>query len=134
HRVDGKNGYPWWHANGDTPAVENPDWMQYLPLNEDGVLVLDADGAVEMARLQSRGYQQQLEELYLSALDVTFERFRFDAQFFAGWQAFYTADGRERGGSGGRSSSTFATGTFPAAQGIRVNRLTSTGGEYVVGL
>lgn len=133
HRVDRKNGYPWWHANGDTLDVENPDWMQYLPLNEEGVLVLNADGAVEMARLQSRSYQQQLEELYLSALDVTFERFRFDAQFFAGWQAFYTADGPERGSSG-NSSSTLATGTFPAAQGFRVNRLTSTGGEYVVGL
>jgi hypothetical protein len=132
-RVDGKNGYPWWHANGDTPFVENPDWMSYLPLNQDGVLVLDADGAVEMARLQSRNYQTQLEELYLSALDVTFERFRFDAQFFAGWQAFYTADGPERGGAG-NSRSVLSTGTFPATQGFRVNRLTSTGGEYVVGL
>jgi len=27
-------------------------------------------------------YQRALEELYLSALDVTFQRFRFDAQFF----------------------------------------------------
>ncbi len=133
HKVDKKNGYPWWHSNGDTPFVDNPTWTAYLPLNEDGVLVLDADDAVVMGRLQSRNYQNELETLYLSALDVSFERFRFDAQFFAGWQAFYTADGPDRNGTG-NSSSVFSTGTFPAARGWRMTRLTTTGGEFVVGL
>ena len=134
HKVDGKNGYPYWHANGETQYVENPHWIDYLPLNQDGILVLDADGAVETARLHSRAYQQNLEELYLSALDVTFERFRFDAQFFAGWQSFYDVGGPLAPGGGGQSSSRFSTGTFPANNGIRMNRLTSTGGEFVVGL
>src|SRR5690606_36314559 len=31
HRVDGKNGYPHWHANGETQFLENPDCMKYLP-------------------------------------------------------------------------------------------------------
>lgn len=134
HRVDGKNGYPWWHSNGETPFVENPEWMQYLSLDENGVLKINSDDAVDLARLHSRGYQQNLEELYLSALDVTFERFRFDAQFFAGWQAFYDVAGPLAPGSGGQSSSRFSTGTFPSSRGIRMNRLTSTGGEFVIGL
>jgi hypothetical protein len=47
------------------------------------VLVVSADDAVRLALLHSREYQQNLEELYLSALDVSFERFRFDTQFFS---------------------------------------------------
>ncbi len=134
HRVNGKNGYPYWHANGETPFVENPEWMQYLPLDKDGVLQLTSDQAVEVARVHSRSYQQNLEDLYLSALDVTFERFRFDAQFFAGWQTFYDVAGPLAPGRGGQSSSRLTTGTFPASRGIRMNRLTSTGGEFVIGL
>ena len=33
---------------------------------------------------ESPDYQAELEDLYLSALDVSFERFRFDTQFFGG--------------------------------------------------
>jgi hypothetical protein len=51
-------------------------------------LVLDMQGAVQMALLQSTDYQEQLETLYLSSLDVTFERFRFDTQFFSGSRSF----------------------------------------------
>ena len=54
--------------------------------------------------LQSPDYQEQLETLYLSGLDVTFERFRFDTQFFGGSSIFFTADGRDRTGTGIRSS------------------------------
>jgi outer membrane protein TolC len=134
HRVDGKNGYPYWHANGETQFVENPSWMQFLSLDQDSVLVLDSTAAVDLARLHSRDYQLNLEELYLSALDVTFERFRFDAQFFAGYQAFYDVAGPLAPGRGGQSSSRITTGTFPGQRGIRMNRLTSSGGEFVVGL
>jgi len=78
-RVDGKKGYPYWYANGKTPFVENPEWLAYLPLDEDGVLQLNSDDSVRVARVHSRGFQSQLEELYLSALDVSFERFVFDS-------------------------------------------------------
>jgi hypothetical protein len=80
--VDGMRGWPHWRRNGDTPYVENPLWAQCLPRGDDGVVVLDHPAAVQLALLDSRGYQTALEQLYLSALDVTFQRFRFDAQFF----------------------------------------------------
>ena len=82
HRVDRHKGYPRWHINGDTLEVENPDWISYLPVDETGQLVLGADDSVRLALLHSPNYQQELEELYLSALDVSFERFRLDSQFF----------------------------------------------------
>ena len=89
HYIDGKHGYKKWHKNGDTPYVENPNWMSFLCYDEEGCIVLASDDAVRVALLHSREYQDQLEELYLSALDVSFERDRFDTQFFAGYLVQY---------------------------------------------
>ena len=127
HCVDCIPGYPCWHQNGDLTTVENVNWRYYLPVRQDGELVLDREGAVELALTQSREYQSALESLYLSALDVTFERFRFDAQFFGGNSTFFTADGRARSGFG-NSTSTLRTDT-----GLQMRKLYASGGELVVG-
>ena len=102
HYVDNQRGSRHWHDNGDTPFVENPAWMAALPFSQDGVIHVDMDRAVQLALLHSSQYQSELEELYLSALDVSFERFRFDAQFFAGYGVFYTSDGERSSGFGRR--------------------------------
>jgi hypothetical protein len=96
HCVDGMKGYQGWDANGHTPYVDNPDWLAYLPLDENGVLNLTAEQAYQVSLIHSTDYQEQYETLYLSALDVSTERFRFDSQFFGGYSVFYTASGRER--------------------------------------
>jgi len=132
-RVDRKKGSRKWRNLPRTPYVENPDWQQYLPMNLQGEVVLDQRGAVEMALLQSPDYQQELENLYLSALDVSFERFRFDAQFFGGSSVLYTADGRSRSGFG-QSSSLLQVNPLRPANNLRVEKLTATGGTLVVGL
>lgn len=126
HYVDGKRGYKHWGRNGLAPGVDMEIWRQYLPVNEEGRLVLDMEGAVQLAFLHSRDYQREMEDLYLSALDVTFERFRFDAQFFAGNNTFFTALGRDRGG--GNSSSQLRTDTE-----FGFNKLFPAGGELAVG-
>ncbi|MBA2117132.1 TolC family protein [Bremerella alba] len=127
HVVDHKPAYWGWEREGVTDEVANPNWMAYMPLNEEGELVLNVDRAVELARLNSPTYQRELEDLYLSALDVSFERFRFDAQFFGGYEVFYTADGPVRGG--GDSSSLLETNT----RNIQMEKLFATGGQLVVG-
>jgi hypothetical protein len=135
HCVACKKGYPHWHADGDTPFVQNPAWLHYLPLNDEGILVLSAEDAVRTARLHSRDYQGELEDLYLSALDVSFERFRFDAQFFAGESVRFTADGPDRPGAPSTGSvSVLDVSTFPSPRGVRMEKLYATGGELVVGL
>ncbi|MEO2049483.1 MAG: TolC family protein [Pirellulales bacterium] len=134
--VDYKKGSRSWRNLPRTPFVDNPDWHQYLPLNSQGEVVLDQRGAVEMALLQSPDYQKELEDLYLSALDVSFERFRFDAQFFGGSSIFYTADGsthpNPRIGPG--ASSQLQVNPLRPGNNLRVEKLTATGGELVVGL
>ena len=93
HCVDCKPGSPCWKHMGKTPFTDNPTWQDYLPRDAEGNVVLDLTGAVQLALLESPNYQEQLETLYLSGLDVTFERFRFDTQFFGGSSIFFTADG-----------------------------------------
>ncbi|MGI9474435.1 MAG: hypothetical protein ACR2NZ_23055 [Rubripirellula sp.] len=120
--VDGRRGYPMWEAAGLTNGAESPDWWQFLPLDDDGVLVLNAENAVRIALLHSPAYQEQLEQLYFVALDVSGERFEFDTQFFGGADAFFE---------------TFRGG--PSVVGIgdrdmRLRRNFATGGNLLVGL
>jgi hypothetical protein len=134
HCVDGKRGYPGWHDNGDNPFVENPAWRAYLELDENGVLRANANDAVRLGLIHSRNYRQQLEELYLSALDVSFERFRFDAQGFGGYEVFYTAEGRNRPGNFGQSQSILEANTFSSGpRDIGFQKLFSTGSTLIVG-
>lgn len=133
--VDRKKGYPLWEANGRTNTAENPQWWSYLPLDERGVLVLDVNDAVRQALLHSSAYQQAQETLYLSALDVSSERFLFDSQFFGSWRGRYTADGRSRSRVGGESSSQFATGAGSDLGGrsLTMQKQFASGADLLVG-
>lgn len=86
--VDGMEGWPYWRENGIRGALENPAWRdrlaEYSELTSDGAVRLDVDSSLRLAYVHSPLHQQQLETLYLSALDVSGERFRLDTQFFAG--------------------------------------------------
>ena len=132
--LNGKKGYPLWDVNGKTNTAENPIWWQYLPLDERGVLVLDADAAVRTAVLHSTLYQAEIETLYLSALDVSSERFFLGNQLFAGYSASYTADGSLRRGAGGTSRSTVNASTFSrGSRGLAFQRQFNNGADLIVG-
>ncbi|MDA0810322.1 MAG: hypothetical protein O3B68_20200 [Planctomycetota bacterium] len=127
HEVDGHSGFGGWHSAGSEPSVDARTWFETLPRAEDGTVVLSLGDAIKVARTNSRGYQTSLEDLYLSALDVTFERFRFDHQFAAGNVTGADFQGRDR--TSGPGSSELATTTSGA-----VRKLTATGGELFFGL
>ena len=135
HCADNRRGYPGWHDNGDVGFVENPAWQSYIQTNDKGMLQLSADDALRLGLLHSRNYQQELEDLYLSALDVSFERFRFDAQYFGGDSLFYTADGYKRPGGGNNSSSQLNNSLF--SSGVRplvMQKAFTNGATAVVGV
>lgn len=121
--IDGKRAWRKWGRNGFTPVVDNQTWRSWLPYDEQGAVLLDLQGAVQVGYVHSRNYQRELEDLYLSALDVSFERFRFDAQFFGTNSTFYTADGARRGGG---DSTTLATNS-----NFEVQKLYAGGGQLV---
>jgi hypothetical protein len=57
--------------------------------------LINLEQAVELAVFNSREYQDAREDLYLTALPVTLERFSFAAQFFAAEEAVYTFAGKD---------------------------------------
>lgn len=121
-RVDGKKNGDWTRC-GCTKCVENPCWRQYLLYNEKGAVSLDKDGAFELALMHSPDYQGALENLYLSALDVSRERFSFDVQFYGGESLMYTAGGSLR----------FPDGTtLQNGVDLKTTKLFATGGQLVV--
>ena len=132
--IDKKKHYPLWHVNGVTNTAENPVWWEYLPLDERGVLVLDTDSAVRLALLHNATYQSEIETLYLSALDVSSERFLFDTQFFGGYSIDATTDGPDRSGLGD-SRSRLSTGPFSRGRRpFSMQKRFATGADLVVGL
>ncbi len=92
-RVDGKRGAHAWRKDGDPEALGNDSWRQFLPVGKSGEVVLDLKGAVRLGIHNSREYQQEREDLYLSALDVTFERFQFSPKFALGTLGTGSTDG-----------------------------------------
>jgi hypothetical protein len=92
--VNGKKGWKHWLDNGERSSLESPGWRttlaSYVDVNESGSVMLNVDSALQLAYIHSPSHQSQLETLYLSALDVTTERYRLDTQFFGGYGANYT--------------------------------------------
>lgn len=128
HCVDGKRGWDHWHDNGTRAGLENPTWEarlgEYVNFSDNGEIKLDLDSAIRLAYIHSPNHQFQVETLYLSALDVTTERFRLDAQFFGGYDVAYRHDGKLVPASLGFDSATQQYTINPPAVGLESNRAT----------
>lgn len=82
--VDGKRGWRGWDQYGVEGSVDCGRWLSSMDFNEEGKVIIDREKAIQLALKNSRDYQSARESLYLAALSVTYERFRFDVQPFAG--------------------------------------------------
>lgn len=98
HQVGEHEGWSHWHDNGDLSELENPVWRDvldsYVKVTDSGAVMLDIASSLKLAYVHSPSHQRQLEELYLSALDVSLERFNLDAQLFAGLETTFRHSGR----------------------------------------
>ena len=74
----------YWGKRGLAATIDNQQWLQHLPHNEDGEIVLDKELAVELALMHSREFQTQVEQLYFQALDLSSNRFEFMLNWFGG--------------------------------------------------
>lgn len=95
HWVDGWEGYKCWHKFGDMMSVENPQWLAQFGMTPEMIdektgritepvpqlEEVSLQEAVELSLIHSRDYQFELEDLFLFALDVTFERFQLGVQY-----------------------------------------------------
>jgi len=142
HHVDGKRAAPWWHRNGELPALPNPGWRQrladYCEMTPEGAVKLDLPGAVALSYIHSPTHRTQLETLYLSAIDVSTERFRFNTQLFAGSGATWlragaaSSNARIVGGTP-QSRSQLTVNNNGTTNNTVLSRQFATGGDLLVG-
>ncbi len=90
-----------WKERGVTP-IEPPGWIESLPRDGQGRVVLDRRTVLDIALRQSRDYQFQYESLYLAALDLTLAQFQFQLQPFYNQGLVY-----QRAGGGINESNQF---------------------------
>ncbi len=153
HEVNGMEGWEHWNDNGQRADLENPIWKktlgEYAELTESGELLLDIDSSVQLAYVHSPRHQNQLETLYLSALDVTAERFRLDTQYYGGFGSTYTHNGSLNpaslsydaasgkyvvsGPTEGIESNRLTVGSTSAKPTLRVERSLATAGQLLAG-
>ena len=144
-RVNGIGGWKHWYDNGQRWDLENPDWRNALPrytkVLDDGSVKLTLESSLKLAYIHSPAHQSQLETLYLSALDVTTERFRLQTQYFGGADAVYQHDGQlSPGGEQNTLTVGRGSGALPFPGGgsgsnvLQLNRRFATAGELMVGI
>ncbi len=154
--VDGMKGYKSWHKFGEDMGVENPQWLENFgfqpevsqadweePSKPDPDLVargeatvirtvptiedLSLEQAIELTNIHNRDYQTQIENLYISALQLSFDQFQFNVRYL--------------GLGGQRPTSSLAYINVPTAQDnlafnnrFGISQLTPSGGQWVVEL
>ena len=93
--VNGMRGSKSWHKMGQSFSVENPQWLNRYGLSPEMLNPTTGDytgrmptlknltlaECVELSLMHSRELQTSLEDMYLSALAVTFERFQFNVRY-----------------------------------------------------
>jgi outer membrane protein TolC len=115
-------GYRRWGKDGYTDAIEGPDWLRALPLDPNGALKLDATRAAEIALVNSREYQTNLETVYEAALGLTLNRFAFDLHWIGQNVTNYT-----RVGAGGPP---LETNTLTSTTTAGFTRALAAGGQF----
>lgn len=96
-RPDGFDNSKYYSKIPTQGYTENPIWIDYLPRNADSQIELTQTLAVDLALLHSRDYQTQFEQVYLTALALSGNRFEFDTQWAGGVGTTYTASGADLG-------------------------------------
>jgi hypothetical protein len=130
HKANRMAGWPCWHVYGDWWGLEAPQWRdrmhEYAEFTEEGRLKLTAESAVRAGIINSSAYRTNIETLYISALDVSSQRFQFVTQLFATNTTSFLASGAN---SATGEQSTLSTVTNPS-----LTRMFAAGGTLAVGI
>jgi Outer membrane efflux protein len=126
--VDGRKGAAAWKTMGDPSALQNEAWRKILPGEKDGKVALDLKSAVRLALINSRDFQHEKEDLYLSALDVSYQRYQLSPKFALSETAKAEADGANKGGVTNPPSDQKHLGILTDGS---VRWITSSGGDLL---
>ncbi|HMO15335.1 MAG TPA: TolC family protein [Pirellulaceae bacterium] len=123
HRPYGfRNRY--WQQIPINELDENPVWLDHLPRNEQGTVLLSPELAMDLAHLHSREYQSRYEQVYLNALSLSGNRFEFDTQWLGGVGADFVATG----------DGTNASRLLSVSDRIGFGRQLAGGGQFATSL
>ncbi|MEZ6096133.1 MAG: TolC family protein [Pirellulaceae bacterium] len=75
-------------------SVEQASYLEYLPRDESGLVSITPESAIDLSLLHNRDYQSRFEQIYLSALSLSGNRFEFDTQWTGGLGNNYDATGQ----------------------------------------
>jgi outer membrane protein TolC len=121
---DGYHNHAYYDRFGQTPDIEQPEYLASLPRNEQGEVELDPLNSVDLSLVHSRAYQTQFELIYLSALSLSGNRFEFDTQWSDTLAGDYTAAGQAP------NDSRF----FALTNRLGLSRNLARGGQFATGL
>ncbi|MDF1746180.1 MAG: hypothetical protein P1V19_20945, partial [Gimesia sp.] len=143
HWLQCKKGYKSWHKLGRALSIENPDWLVQYGINPELSAEIAASGnalegtqlpalneitlreSIDIANINSREYQFQIENLFLAALDLTFGRFQFDVRYLGVGGQNPTADLNRRRRQNGSQELNLASR-------IGINQVLPTGAQWAV--
>ncbi len=136
HCVNGRKGYKNWHKLGTSFAIENPQWLAPYGISVNGpdpveghsqvqLLKLNLPQTMDLASIHSREYQSNIEDLYLSALSLTEERFRLGVRFIG-------LTGREPGASLVNNVNSRGQATTALTNTFGISQVLPTGGQIAV--
>lgn len=133
HEVEGMKGWKKWWDNGCTDTVENENWTQTLPVNEKGEVILNQETSFDLALMHSPEYRTAMENLYLTALNVTAERYAFDVKFYGGDSLFFNNSGGLKKGSTSVLRNEAGGGHYGSGSPL-MSRHLATGADVVIGI
>ena len=90
---NGRRPVDYWDRRGQEASIENGNWESALPYDENGAVKLDKELAVDLALRHSREFQTQVEDIYVSALVLSENRFEFDLNYVGGSDGLFFAAG-----------------------------------------
>lgn len=96
--VDERTGSKAWNRPPEPLVVQSEAWRKLLPKSDDGKVVLNLKSVMKLGLQNSRDFQKEREDLYLSALDVSYERYQLSPKFALSETSKFEADSKYAGG------------------------------------
>ena len=114
----------YWDKRGNADAIDSEHWLEFLPYNEEGEVVLDKQLTVDLALLHSREFQTQVERLHTQALSLSANRFEYMLNWLGGTTTSFAAS----------DDGVDANRDLGQASRLGFSRSLATGGQFAANL
>ncbi len=114
----------YWLKKGAGVPIDQLNWLDFLPRTESGELELSKQSSVDVALINSREYQDQVEQLFLVALSLSGNRHEFELQWAGGNRTDFASTG----------DGMAAVRDLSTANDLGFSRNLATGGQFITNL